>query len=41
MAHRIRSVIGRPDSIFGTYLACIAILSAALATAYVIWKFGF
>jgi hypothetical protein len=35
MAHRIRSVIGR------TYLACIAIVSAALATAYVIWMFGF
>jgi hypothetical protein len=41
MAHRIRSVIGRPDPIFGGSLAWIAIVSAAAATAYIIWTFGF
>jgi hypothetical protein len=41
MPHRIRSVIGRPDPIFGGSLAWIAIVSAAAATAYIIWTFGF
>jgi len=34
-------VIGRPDPIFGGYLAWISIVAAALATAYIIWSFGF